>query len=179
MRHHSILCRVCNLLKRAKTYRKTHRAYVDDHITHVGDPECYVDDPFVNVDDPDTNIHINNTVRCEGDPQSYDNDSIASVGDPITSYGQNNIAKAVKPDFVIKYPICPHCSTCTCPRGDYQERTKDLNLIAPFKKPIVPCLLELPLLVPLKYRNNPPNLKLRSRKRRQRFRKPKTVSIRQ
>ena len=171
------MCRVCNLLKRAKIYRNTHRAYVDDHNSNVGDPECYVDDPLINVDDPDTRTHLNNTVRCEGDPQTYDNDSFASVGDLITHSNQNNIEKAVKPDFVIKYPICPHCSTCTCPRGDYKERTKDLSLIAPFKKPTVPCLLELPLLVPLKYRNNPPNLKLRSRQRRRRPRKPKTVSL--
>ena len=155
-----------------------HRAYVDDHTSHVGDPECYVDDPFISIDDPDTNIHINNTVRCEGDPHTYDNDLITSVGDPNTPSSQYNIEKAVKPDFVIKYPICLHCSTCTCPRGDYKECTKDLSLIAPFKKPIVPCLLELPLLVPLKYRNNPPNLKLRFRKRRRRSRKPKTVSAR-
>ena len=104
-------------------------------------------------------------------PPLINNDPSTNIGDPPLQNTDQVKTEAEKPAFRIKYPFCPHCNTCTCPRSDFKERSKELNLIDPFRKPVVPCLLELPLIVLIKYKNNTPRLKLRSRRRRCRHRR--------
>ena len=159
------------MLKKSKTYRKTYRAYVDDPTVSVGDLNIFVDNPKNYVNNPDRDTHNTTTVCCEGEPPIIDDDPPTHVGDPPLQNTDQVKTEAEKPAFRIRYPFCPHCNTCTCPRGDYKEHSKELNLINPFRKPVVPCLLELPLVVPIKYKNNPPKLKLRSRRRRRRHRR--------
>ena len=181
IKHHSILCKICPLLKRARIhrFRLLHKrlqtalttASIDtgtcSRVNHDGDP---------------------NSVR---DPKNFSNDPKNSVGDPFSPRSKPPTASidtehTIHPDnikinntvagpSISSYNIdflnqqsgsttCSSCATCCCPRGTYNLRkTKPKSLgshrptFSSFRentalKGSIPSLLDLPLIVPPIYR---------------------------
>ena len=164
------MCRVCPLIKRAKrltTHRQLISNHVDDPKIVDDDPDNYKNDPLSHEGDPfcDTASSTNNHI---GDPVIADGDPSIRTDDPQVVHDDNSLLKAQASPKPPVYATCEHCRACTCPRGDYEDQTQYLNLIAPYRRPPIPCLLDISIEVPLKYQLNPPRFNAKNNKRNRR-----------
>ena len=179
LKHHSILCKVCPLIKRAKNY-KVQRNLVHTALNNgnnivgdqyhvadpktlsttrlLGNPNCQnnpVGDPYT-VTDP----KISRTTCSVGDPchnkQDLGSDLQIPSGAEATTRSETPIQIPQSAQKGARYTVCPSCSHCCCPRGSSTYRTKKrLSRARQARRSRIPSLLDLPVVVPPKYRTNP------------------------
>ena len=146
LKHHSTLCKVCPLLKKAKAYKvqvikqQLRHVHKDDPFSSENDLKSVHDDPFCHVDDLDktalnTINSINKTTHHIKDIQS---------GSQVST----------DPNILTRFyfSLCSHCKNCYCPRGTRKRRKRKHSRknLASFKK--IPSLLDLPFVIPPRYR---------------------------
>ena len=181
IKHHSILCRICPLLKRARIhrFRTLHKrlqtastaAPIDTNtvssVSHNSDPYSTCDpknfgyNPKNSVDDPFS-------LRTKSPTASVDTEHIIHTDNIKIN---NTVAGPSTRNYHIDFlnqqsgtATCYSCATCCCPRGNYNFRnTKPKNLGsnrptsssfrgATNQKGSIPSLLDLPFIVPPKSR---------------------------
>ena len=96
LKHHSILCRVCPLIIRAKRLT-THRQLISNHVDDLkivdDDPDNYKNDPSSREGDPfcdtasSTNNHVDDLVIADGNPS-------IRTGDPQVFHDDKSLLKA-------------------------------------------------------------------------------------
>ena len=153
LKHHSTLCKVCPLLKKAKAYKiqvmkqQLRHVHEDNPFSTENDLKSCADDPFCHADDlldtASNNIvteinSINNSIHTTENTKEHQIGSQLPLDSEILT----------KFDF----GQCPHCGNCYCPRGTRRKRKRNH-----YRKKIsspnnIPSLLDLPFVVPPKYR---------------------------
>ena len=225
LKHHSILCKTCPLLKRAKRIQ-LHGESIDcclndpssseddlnssdddpsdinnNNTVHsnVNDPAVGLNDPHILDGDPKEVVLVTNTTYSTNSNNYIDNpavgpsDPLIPVDDPkqvvpvttadtaISKHLERKTYKKSRRSVKSNKPVkplvaitcCNQCGTCACPRGDYSDRTQHLNLVAPFRSSTIPCLLDLPLVIPSKYTKKSLALKYKTKAASRRERRQK------
>ena len=180
IKHHSILCRICPLLKRARIHRfrilhkrlqtaSTAASIVTNTFSSVSrdsdpysarNPKNFSNDPKNSVDDPFSprtklpTASVDTVHTIHTDNIKINN----TVAGPSTSHHHIDFLNQQSGSTT-----CSSCATCCCPRGNYNFRnTKPKNLGsnrptsssfrgATNQKGSIPSLLDLPFIVPPKY----------------------------
>ena len=155
LKHHSTLCKVCPLLRKAKAYKvqmirqQLQRRHEGDPFIRVDDPKDGVDDLFLRVSDPSNtasndNNNINNSVHL------IKENSIHNIKD--TQFGsQLPVDSKLLTKF--DFSLCTNCRNCYCPRGTRRrkhKRKRSKKSSASAQK--IPSLLDLPFVIPPRYR---------------------------
>ena len=153
LKHHSTLCKVCPLLKKAKAYKvqviKQQLRYVheDDPFNNGNDLKSSVNDPFCHGDDLNntaSNKAINKVNNINDSIHTIKNTKETQIGSQLP-FGSETLTKF---DFI----HCPHCKNCYCPRGTRRKRKRRHSRKNSQSSKKIPSLLDLPLVIPFCYR---------------------------
>ena len=162
LKHHSILCKVCPLLKRAKLHRSKllKRIHTASTTSNTLSSDNCVRDP-ISVCDP--KISGSDPKNFVGDPFSPCNSTVNIKSSKINNTASDLLASVFHSKSINNtkgYTHCPSCAACGCPRGRYRSRQPKLPKNQCVKGSLVqklslqrqiPCLLDLPIVVPPKY----------------------------
>ena len=155
LKHHSTLCKVCPLLRKAKAYKvqvikqQLQRRHEDDPFSHVDNPKSGVDDLFFRVGDL-SNTASNNSNNINNSVHLIKDNTIHGIKD--TQFGSQ---LPIDSEFQTKFDfsLCTHCRNCYCPRGTRRrkhKRKRSKKSSVSVQK--IPSLLDLPFVIPPRYR---------------------------
>ena len=153
LKHHSTLCKVCPLLRKAKAYKvqvikqQLQRRHESDPFNRINDPKNGVDDPFFHIgDQTNTASDINNI-----------NNSVHPIKENFTHCikdTQSGSQLPIDTELLTKldFSFCTNCRNCYCPRGTRRKRTRKRSKKSLTSAQKIPSLLDLPFIIPPQYR---------------------------
>ena len=197
-KHQTVLCKVCNLVKRAHLVQrnklKSLRRHADDPSNSAGNPDNHDNDPLIDGRDPFiptppleegnqlalvTSNSSKNLVQKSIPiktpllPQLFEQSLELN---PVKGTEQKASAKKRrrnKRKATDKPSKCPSCGGCTCPRGTFKPKETggkrgpqtaqhpttvhppsllSIPITRPTPLPSIPNLLDLPIVIPPRYR---------------------------
>ena len=155
LKHHSTLCKVCPLLRKAKAYnvqvikQQLQCRHENDSFIRIDDPKNGVDDPFFHIGDP-TNTASDNINDINNSVQLIKENLTHSIKDTQTgSQLPTDTELLAKFDF----SLCTNCRNCYCPRGTRRrKRKRKRSKKSTTSAQKIPSLLDLPFIIPPQYR---------------------------
>ena len=155
LKHHSTLCKVCPLLRKAKAYKvqvikqQLQRRHENDPFICIDDLKNGVNDPFFHVGDP-TNTASDNINDINNSVQLIKENLTHSIKDTQTgSQLPTDTELLAKFDF----SLCTNCRNCYCPRGTRRrKRKRKRSKKSTTSAQKIPSLLDLPFIIPPQYR---------------------------
>ena len=198
-KHHTVLCRVCNLVKRAHSVQrnklKSLRIHTDDRSISAGDPNNYADDLPIDGHDPfmptppleernqlalvqsanssANRVQKNTPIATSPLPQLFDKSLELNPVKGIEQKASAKKRRRNKRKATEKPSKCPSCGGCTCPRGTFKPKETggkrgpqttppptvvrppsllNIPVHRPTPPPSIPNLLDLPIVIPPRYR---------------------------
>ena len=151
LKHHSTLCKVCPLLRKAKAYKvqeikqQLQRRHKNNPFIRDNDPKNSVDDPFFHVGDP-TNTASDNINDINNSAQLIKENLTHSIKDT-----QSGSQLPTDTDLLAKFDfsLCTNCRNCYCPRGTRRrKRKRKRSKKSSTSAQKIPSLLDLPFIIP-------------------------------
>ena len=155
LKHHSTLCKVCPLLRKAKAYKvqvikqQLQRRHENDPFIRIDDPKNSVDDPF---------CHVGDLTNTASDNINNINNSVPLIKENLThSIKDTQIGSQLPTDTELlakfDFSLCTNCRNCYCPRGTRRrKRKRKHSKKSSTSAQKIPSLLDLPFIIPPQYR---------------------------